>query len=185
MASGVLSVPQNVDEVPEEWFLYVTGSVRNPGVYKLSEGSRLFQLIEAAGGLTSLADTVAVNMAAVLEDGLHVHIPRKGENVFENPPVSAGSAAILSTPGHPTSRGSAASAGARTVETKARGLININRASQEELTALKGIGPALAKSIVEYRQKNGLFRNVEDLLQIRGIGPKKLDGFRDDVTVKP
>jgi competence protein ComEA len=182
---GVLSVHRDSDGEPEVWCLYVTGSVRNPGVYKLPAGARLFQLVEAAGGLNNFADTVAVNMAAVLEDGLHVHIPRKGENVSENPPPPAGSAVVLSMPRPSAPRGNPALVGIRSAEAKEQGLIDVNRASQEELTALKGIGPALAKSIVEYRQKNGLFRNVEDLLQVRGIGTKKLEGFRGNVIVKP
>jgi competence protein ComEA len=156
--------------------VYVTGSVRNPGVYKLPMGSRLFHLVEAAGGLNNLADPAAVNMAALLEDGLHIHVPRKNERLPEgsaaDPPVSARSARPQN---HPMPRG----------KTTTGGMIDINRASQEELTSLKGIGPALAKSILEHRQKNGRFRSVEDLLQVRGIGVKKLEGFRDNVTVGP
>jgi competence protein ComEA len=150
-----------------EWFVYVTGSVRSPGVYKLQAGSRLFHLIEAAGGLNGFADPVAVNMASLLEDGLHVHVPKKGERVSEN------TTAAESSPTAPP----------RTRSTKGR--VDVNRASQEELTSLKGVGPSLAKKIVEHRGKNGPFRSAEDLLQVKGIGVKKLEGFRDSLTLGP
>ncbi|MDR1977681.1 MAG: ComEA family DNA-binding protein [Synergistaceae bacterium] len=158
---------------PGEWFAYVTGSVRNPGVYKLPAGSRLFHLVEAAGGLNNLADPAAVNLAALLEDGVHIHVPRKGERSPESPAAAPSPV--------PRPRSSSMSPG----RAKAGDMIDINRASQEELTSLKGIGPALAGNIVEHRQKNGRFRSVEDLLQVKGIGAKKLEGFRDRLTVSP
>lgn len=156
------------------WFLYVTGNVRNPGVYRLPPGSRLFQLVEAAGGLNAFADPTAVNLASLLEDGAHVHIPRRGERPTEEsaPTVEARVDAPVRTVG--TNRNAASPR-----------KIDVNRASLEELTALKGIGPALAAHIVEYRRKHGRFRSVSDLLQVKGIGEKKLEGFRDSVTVGP
>ena len=153
-----------------EWVVYITGAVRRPGVYGLPVGSRLLQLVEAAGGLNNFADPVAINLAAVLDDGLHVHVPKKGE-----PPVHwvYGGAVLGTTGGLP-------SAPARRM-----GLVDINRASAEELTVLKGVGPVLAGSIVEYRLKNGHFHSVDDLLHVKGIGHKKLEQFRDSVTVGP
>ncbi|MDR1376157.1 MAG: ComEA family DNA-binding protein [Synergistaceae bacterium] len=154
-----------------EWFVYVTGSVRNPGVYKLPAGSRLFHLVEAAGGLNGFADPVAVNMAAPLEDGVHIHVPRKSERSPENP-------AVIAEPSVTTPRRARSAS-------SAKGLVDVNRASREELTSLKGVGPALAKNIIEYRQKNGPFRSIEDLLRVKGIGAKKLEGFRDSLTLGP
>ena len=154
-----------------DWVLYITGAVRWPGVYTLPAGSRLFQLVEAAGGLDPSADPAAANMAAVLGDGLQVHVTKKGE---ERPAHAVyGSAA---TPG-----AGAPKAGLPKTGTP----VDINRASVEELTALKGIGPALAGNIVEYRLKNGRFRDVDDLLHVKGIGYKKLDQFRNSVAVGP
>jgi competence protein ComEA len=172
------SVAANAAEnQPEkEWFVYITGSVRNPGVYKLPVGSRLFHLVEAAGGMDNLADPTALNMVEPLEDGLHVHVPLKSERSSENTKVAEPPRA---TPPQTPSR-------SRSTPPKRRnGVVDINQASQEELTSLKGIGPVLAKNIIEYRQKNGRFRSVEDLLQVKGIGVKKLEGFRDSVTVGP
>ena len=169
-AERTTALPKN------EWVLYITGAVRRPGVYNLPAESRLLQLVEAAGGLNISADPVAVNLAAFLEDGLHVHVPEKGEEPPANRPyggamsyggVTAGSSrsAVRGTSGLPT--------------------IDVNRASVDELTVLKGIGPALAGNVVEYRLKNGRFLEVDDLLHVKGIGRKKLEQFRDSVTVGP
>ena len=155
-----------------EWFLYVTGSVRRPGVYRLPPGTRTVHLVDAAGGLDGFADPVAVNLAQPLADGMHVHVPRKGERQPEEALVVAAPTVRIGPPsGVPYS--------------KSGGLIDVNRASETELTALRGIGPALARRIVEYREKNGPFRSVEELVQVRGIGAAKLEGFRDRATVGP
>ncbi|MFC2593776.1 MAG: helix-hairpin-helix domain-containing protein [Fretibacterium sp.] len=152
-----------------EWFLYVTGSVRRPGVYRLPPGARTVHLVDAAGGLDGFADPVAVNLAQPLADGMHVHVPRKGERQPQETLVVAAPTVRIGPP----------------ARSKAGGLIDVNRASETELTALRGIGPALARRIVEYREKNGPFRSVEELVLVRGIGAAKLEGFRDRATVGP
>ena len=153
---------------PEEWFLYITGSVRRPGVYRLPHGARVTHLVDAAGGLDGFADPVAVNLAQPLTDGMHVHVPRKGER-----PAQEGLVIVAPTvrSGSPGSRRGA--------------LVDVNRATESELTALRGIGPALARRIVEYRERNGPFRSLEELVQVRGIGPAKLEGFREQATTGP
>ena len=152
-------------EPQSEYVLYITGAVRRPGVYSLPAESRLLQLVEAAGGLSVSADPVAVNLAAVLTDGLHVHVPEKGEE----PPANRAYGVPISAPGTP----------------KAGAPVNINRASAEELTALKGIGPVLAGNILEYRLNNGRFHEIDDLLHVKGIGRVKLEQLRNTVTVGP
>jgi len=165
----------NVSEPEREWVLYITGAVRRPGVYSLPAESRLLQLVEAAGGLDISADPVAVNLAAFLQDGLHIHVPAKGEDL-----PARGS---HSMPTGPTTVPAGAS-GSRS--SAARGnLININRASAEELTALRGIGPVTAGNIVEHRNRNGRFHSVDDLLHVTGIGRVRLEQLRDFVTVGP
>ena len=151
------------------WYLYITGSVRRPGVYRLPPGVRTVHLVDAAGGLDGFADPVAVNLAQPLTDGMHVHVPRKGERPTQE------SLAILA----PT-----------VVRPRAPGLrgavpVDVNRASEADLTALRGIGPTLARRIVAYREANGPFRSVEELAQVKGIGAAKLEGFRDQATVGP
>lgn len=169
-ALGVAAFDAAEQEV--EWVLYITGAVRRPGVYRLPAESRLFQLVDIAGGFNTSADPVAVNLAALLQDGLHVHVPEIGEE----PPahgmpggtapsaVSAQSPAARDTPGR---------------------LVNINRASVEELVTLRGIGPVIAGNIVNFRLQNGRFHSVDDLIHVSGIGPRKLEDLRGAVTVGP
>jgi competence protein ComEA len=175
-----------------------------PGVYRLSPGARLVHLVEAAGGMNNFADPAAVNLAAPLEDGMHVHIPKKGERTPEQPVILDIPLAPVVTPGQPReSRGNepheprgsnsregkpreGKSPGARTGNRAfSEAPIDVNRATEEELIALKGIGPVLAKSIVEYRRKNGPFKSIDDLILVRGIGAKKLEGFRDRAVARP
>ena len=96
---------------------------------------------------------------------MHVHVPRKGERpTQESLAILAPTVVRPRTPGFP---------------------IDVNRASEADLTALRGIGPALARRIVAYREANGPFRSVEELAQVKGIGAAKLEGFRDQATVGP
>ena len=158
-AASVNTAAPDAGEPPSEWVLYITGAVRRPGVYTLPTESRLLRLVEAAGGLSVSADPAAINLAAVLADGLHVHVPEKGEE-YSRVPDSRNSSAI----GKP---------------------IDINRASVEELMTLKGVGPVLAGNIVEYRLKIGRFHSVEDLMRVKGIGRKKLEDLQDFVIIGP
>lgn len=155
-------------DLESEWFLYVTGSVRRPGVYRLPPGARTVHLVEAAGGLDGFADPIAVNLAEPLADGMHVHVPRKGERSSQAPLVAVAPTVRARIPGHGEGR-----------------LIDVNRASEAELTALRGIGPTLARRIVEYREANGSFQTLEDLVRVREVGAAKLEGFRDQATVGP
>lgn len=163
-----------IDAAPAsgEWFLYVTGSVRRPGVYRLPPGVRAVHLVEAAGGLDGFADPVAINLAQPLLDGMHIHVPRKGDRPPQETFVIAAPRVRSAVPGMRS-------------EPLDKPLIDVNRASENELTALRGIGPALARRIIAYREENGFFRSVEELALIRGIGAAKLEGFRDQATVGP
>jgi len=135
----------------------VAGAVREPGVYEFVEGDRVIDAIDRAGGSLPKGDLSLLNLAAPLTDGTQILVPKAG------PPgavVPGGSA--------PGSTG---------------GLININSASATELELLSGIGEVLAATIVEYRNTNGPFASVEDLMDVSGIGPATLDEIRDQVTV--
>jgi competence protein ComEA len=134
----------------------VAGAVREPGVYEFGEGDRVIDAIERAGGSLPKADLSLLNLAAPLVDGTQILVPKSG-------PLAAG------VPG--AAPGSSS------------GLININSASASELESLSGIGEVLAATIVEYRDQNGPFASVEDLMDVSGIGPATLDEIRDQVTV--
>lgn len=145
--------------------VYVSGAVRQPGLYDLTVGSRAWQAVEAAGGLREDANMEKVNLAKKLKDGNQVNVPALK--------AAAVSSKIYS------GAGAAASSGR---QTSAAGRINLNRATVEELDGLPGIGPAMARRIVERRQVRR-FTKVEDLLQIKGIGKTKLERLRDLVKV--
>ncbi len=151
----------------EEWVVYVTGAVVRPGVYNLPAGSRVYQLVEKSGGLTDEADAESINLAAKLADGIHVHVPKKGEAKV---PVQGFVAQENQKKGS-------------FLDSTSTGLIDINKASKEDLERLPGIGPKTAEAIITYRESHGPFRRVEDLLQVKGIGPKKLEAVRNLITV--
>ena len=136
--------------------VYVTGAVRKPGVYQLPDGKRIIDAIEKAGGVTPKADAVTVNLAALLIDGEQILVPEA---------FSPGAGAA------PTGAGPAAS-----------GLVHLNSADVTARDALPGVGPATAQRIVDWRDQNGGFRTVDDLEQVPGIGPAKLDALRDLVA---
>jgi competence protein ComEA len=146
---------------PASALVHVVGAVRRPGVYRLAAGRRVQDAIRRAGGARPGADLQAINLAAKLADAQQVVVPRRGA-------ASAGSAA-------------APAAGA--ASGPATGPINLNAATAEQLETLDGVGPATAQKILEYRQQHGGFRSVADLAQISGIGPKKLEALRGQVTV--
>lgn len=143
----------------EELVIDVVGHVHRPGIVILPPGSRVHEAIEAAGGLTGPVDTTALNMARKLTDGEQIL-------VGITPVVPAGGGT------HPD--GSGAPAG---------GLVNLNTATEAELDDLPGVGPVTAASILEWRQENGQFSSVDDLLEVRGIGEATLEDLRDHVTV--
>jgi competence protein ComEA len=154
---------------PSPILVHVTGAVLNPDVYSLPEGSRVGQAIDAAGGTYKDADLSGLNLAAPLQDGERVHIP------FQRPTQSPFDEV---TPG-----GSEPSAQNETPIPASPGLININTATLSELDTLPGIGEIKAQSIIDYRNANGPFESIEDILAVTGIGPVTFDGIKQLITV--
>jgi competence protein ComEA len=155
-----------VNATPQIITVHVAGSVKNPGVYRLKYGSRINDGIVAAGGATSAANLDVINLATVLNEGEQIYVPKRGEKphmITDRPQLGGGGDAAGGLNGVGGATGSAVLQ-----------LININLASVVELEQLPGVGPATAKAIVAYREKNGAFLKVEDLLKVRGIGPAKL-----------
>ncbi len=161
--------PYESSEKTPEMFAYVTGAVVRPGVYSIDENSRIFNLVQSAGGLLPRADAEALNMAAPVQDGAHVHVPLK-----EPQPVKEPTRSSSSSPG--TTRTT------RTTRTGSKNqqatIVYINKATAQELTALPGVGPVLAQRILEVRERQGPFKRPEDLLKVSGIGEQKLKRFR-------
>ena len=157
-----------VAEVPEAAptaepiIVYISGAVHHPDVYLLPAAARVKDAVLAAGGLTEEADADRINLASRLADGQHIYVPRHGEQPPAELPGEAGAAA----PG-------------------AEELLNINTASTAELDSLPGIGQSLAQRIVDYRTANGPFQAVEDLQNVKGIGPSLFTQHAPLVTVGP
>lgn len=140
--------------------VHVSGAVASPGVCYLPEGSRAADAVEAAGGFAEGAAEDSLNLARVLADGEQLIIARTDELAASNP-----------------SPGAAAPA-------PANAKININTATSEELQELDGVGEATAEKIIKEREENGPFATVEDIMRVPGIGEKKFEAMRDDITVQ-
>ena len=160
--------------------IHVTGAVRSPGVYYLSTDARVHEAIEKAGGKTDRADIHSLNLAAKVRDGEQIYVPeiREVSDVGQAPPVSSAvkdvTAPSSTASPQPSLKRSAPSDGAR---------ININTATSQELQTLRGVGPAMARRIIEYRQASGRFSTVDDLTNVKGIGEKTVEKLRDSITV--
>lgn len=149
-------VAKSTTEGTEKADLYVdiSGQVKKPGVYQVPDGTRLFEVIKMAGGLTIDADKDGFNQAEVVSDGEKIIIPVKGEATD-----------IVTTPG-----------------TTSTGLININTADSTTLQEIPGVGPATADKIISYRNENGRFMSKEDIKNVSGIGDKTYEKMKDKIT---
>jgi competence protein ComEA len=144
--------------------VHVLGAVARPGLYELHDGDRIVDAVAAAGGFTEAADQTQQNLAKVLADGEQLYVPAVGELPPPLPPAAGGGAG-----------------GGGTVA--ADGIVNLNTADLTALETLPRIGPATAQKILDYRQENGTFAQVDDLMNVTGIGQKTFDGLRDRITV--
>lgn len=149
-----------------EVYVDVDGAVARPGVYRLKDGARVSQAIDAAGGLTAEADVTGLNRASKVTDGQKIYVPTVGEQQ-----------ASLAAGGPEGGAAAVSGAGASS------GLVNINTASAAELQTLSGIGPSMAQSIIDERTQNGAFASVDDLMRVSGIGEKKLAKIKDCICV--
>jgi competence protein ComEA len=139
--------------------VYVSGAVNKPDVYTLPLNAIVKDAIAAAGGATAEADLDRINLAMHLADQMQVYVPHKGETA----PLPKGG----STPGVPTDK------------------INLNTATIEELDTLPGIGPSIAKAIIDYRTQHGPFKTIEEVNDVKGIGEALFAKIKDSITVGP
>ena len=144
----------------------VKGQVKLPGVYQSNTGERVIDVIGRAGGLTDQADQTQVNFAEHVQDEMVIYIPAMGEEGVATPGTTVGSVMVSDGAG------------------QSQGKININKANEQELQNLPGIGPAKAAAIIEYRNASGPFKVVEDLKSISGIGDKTFEKLKDLIVVK-
>ena len=172
------AVLAEVSQEPEEIYVDVSGAVVSPGVYCLDAGSRIFQAIEAAGGCTTEAAPVCLNQAAELSDGQKVYVP----TVQEAEDVAAGNGAGGNA-GNLWDLGTQSSVTGQTSEDTGTGKVNINTADKELLTTLPGVGSSKADAILAYRQDQGGFSSIEEIMNVEGIKEGVFARIKDRISV--
>lgn len=166
------TVTSSDPEKPRTVSVHVSGKVAKPGVYELEPGGRVQDAIEAAGGASGNADLETINLAEKLQDGQQIYIAPKGQvpppvvSVVRGGEPSSGIRASGSSKG--------GSSGTQKYKKAGDGTVSINSASAEELQHLVGVGPAMAQRIIDYRKEHGGFKSVDELEEVKGIGPKTL-----------
>ena len=150
------------EESPEQDLITVDvkGAVKSPGIYDLPLGSRVYDAVQKAGGLTEEADSKSLNLAQKISDEALVYVPTKGEEAVSQQTGS----------GTPPS-------------TSKEKKVNLNKASLEELKQVKGLGGKRAQDIIDHRESNGKFKSVDELKKVSGIGAKTIEKLKDYVTV--
>lgn len=155
LETSVFSETEGEAASPACCYVHICGEVNAPGVYELAEGSRIFEVVELAGGYTDQAAADYLNMAETVKDGMKLIVPAVGEE------------ASLQTSGG-------------SYDDKK---VNLNTATKEELMTLKGIGEARAADIISYREKQGEFQTVEDIMKVPGIKDAAFQKIKDDIVV--
>jgi len=138
----------------------VKGAVKSPGIYDLPLGSRVYDAVQKAGGLTEEADSKSLNLAQKVSDEALVYVPTKGEEAVSQQTASG-----------------------TTASTSKEKKVNLNKASLEELKQVKGLGGKRAQDIIDHREANGKFKSVDELKKVSGIGAKTIEKLKDYVTV--
>jgi competence protein ComEA len=168
--------------------IHVAGAVKKPGVYSLPSWARVVDAMKKAGGPTAAADLDAINLADLVRDGEQLRIPARGrrEHVRLHQPAPEPPVVPPGVGGRGTGRYpfAARAAALRTADVApaSAGSVNLNSATREQLDSLPGVGPSTADSIVAYREQNGPYLRPEDLMNVRGIGPKKFDRLRARIS---
>lgn len=157
-------VEDNFENEEDKIVIYITGEVVNQGVIELEYGSRISDAIEKAGGITETANINNVNLAYKLEDGQKIYIPNINETEVEI--VQEGEDGVVDD------------------SSENEEIININNATSTELQNLQGIGETLAQNIIDYREENGRFKNIEELMNVPGIGESKFNNIKEQIKVR-
>lgn len=167
--SGMNTEKQNSETI----VIHITGEVKKEGVIYLEEGARIIDAIKEAGGETKQADLSQVNLAYELQDGQKIYIPNKNEKITEYIVDNSNENLMNNQNTNKSDSGS----NDKNIK------ININTATLAELDNLPGIGPSTAQKIIEYREKNGKFKKIEDIQNVKGIGEAKYEDIKEKITV--
>lgn len=162
------SEPVQISGQAEEAPIYVqvTGAVKQPGVYELSKGARVFEAIEKAGGMTEDAKAESINQALEVSDGDMIVLYTQQEWQQMQ-----------------TDNGAEKTAQSASSESEDDGRININTASLEQLCGISGIGQSRAQSIITYREQNGAFGSIEEIMKVSGIKEGLFQKIKDKIKV--
>lgn len=152
---------EDISPAKKEISVYISGQVKTPAVvtFEDDEDLKIVDAVNAAGGLTEFADTEFVNLSEPLSDGQHIHIPTKE--------------IILQEKSLPTPE-----------KNSSGGMININTADETELQKIRGVGPAIAQRIIDFREQNGNFKSIDEIKKVRGIGEKTFAKMKDSITTQ-
>lgn len=153
----VIQVDNDEQEVEIEYiYVHIEGCVQNPGLIKVPRETRMYELIEEAGGATEDADLSKINLASIVVDAQKIYVP----------------SITLYSENNNTE-----------VRTNEANLININTAGVEELQKITGVGESTAKKIIKYREENGFFSKIEDIMDVDGIGEGKFSKMKEEITI--
>lgn len=167
-----ITIEENIEQEKEssQMIIDIKGEVNSPGTYEFEENKRVIDAINKAGGLTKKADTEDINLSEKLTDEMLIIIPSKEEKEKQEKEI--------------TSNSNNASTNESVSHTQTSdGKISINTANISELTKLSGIGESKARSIIEYREKNGKFKTIEDIKKVSGIGNSTFDKIKDNIKI--
>lgn len=166
----------DTEDRPAKLYVHVCGHVNQPGVYELQPDSRVFEAIEAAGGMTATAAFSYLNQAELLLDGQQIYVPSQEE-------VDSGKVAAQAA-GVSISGSEAADAqNKENVSGQDDGKVNLNTATKEELMTLNGIGDVRAQAILKYREEHGEFRSIEELMEVEGIKKGTFQKLKDQIKI--
>lgn len=172
-----ISEDKSEENDTEKIIIYIAGAIKKEGVYELEEGSRISDAIEQAEGLKEEADITNINLAYKLEDGMKIRIPTQTENNEKD--INKISEEYI-TKNSGLEKENIIEDTRKEKEEK----IDINKATQEELETLSGIGPSTASKIVQYRKDNGNFKSIEEIKNVNGIGESKYNEIKEKIIVK-
>lgn len=159
--------------------VYVTGEVAKPGVVYVPWEGRVGDAINQCGGLLPTADSSQVNMAATVKDGMEIRVKGKAISKDGNMGSSVNQSSVEGSVAGKVSKTSSSEQGKNT----SGEIVNINTADVEGLKKLKGIGPAMAQRIIDYREANGSFQAPEDIMQVKGIGKAKYAKLKEQIAI--
>ncbi|MDO8683428.1 MAG: helix-hairpin-helix domain-containing protein [Armatimonadota bacterium] len=158
--------------------VHVAGRVKFPNVYRIPPGSRVIDAIKQAGGALPDAYLDAINLAAKVKDGEQIYVPSR-----KTPQPAVRVSPSVSPPSQPKTISSAIPSSSGKLKVPGEGFVNINTADISELQRLPGVGPSTAQKIIDYRSQIGRFNSADQLMDVRGIGPKKLDKMRPFIVI--